>query len=147
MCSTESGHSCINQLRACNLTNRISLAACRLLMFAVEFCGGTHVQNAGHIGKLVIVTEEAIAKGIRRIIAVTGHEAEKVGNYRLHNILYTSSTLLHNKLCSGDYNSRSGISLVYVTGVYTVIYTPPPQNYSLLPMIAMVRSLWPEGLQ
>jgi alanyl-tRNA synthetase len=36
------------------------------------------LRKAGHIGKLVIVSEEAIAKGIRRIIAVTGTEANKV---------------------------------------------------------------------
>lgn len=42
---------------------------------AVEFCGGTHLHNVGHIGKLVITVEEAIAKGIRRIIALTGPEA------------------------------------------------------------------------
>ena len=45
---------------------------------SVEFCGGTHVQNSRHIGPLVIVSEEAIAKGIRRIIAVTGQEAQNV---------------------------------------------------------------------
>ena len=37
-----------------------------------------HLRKAGHIGKLVIVSEEAISKGIRRIIAVTGTEAHKV---------------------------------------------------------------------
>ncbi|PIO27848.1 hypothetical protein AB205_0056580, partial [Aquarana catesbeiana] len=44
---------------------------------SVEFCGGTHLQNSGHAGTFVIVTEEAIAKGIRRIVAVTGAEAQK----------------------------------------------------------------------
>ncbi|CEF67938.1 Alanine--tRNA ligase, mitochondrial [Strongyloides ratti] len=43
----------------------------------VEFCGGTHLKNVSHIGSLVITTEEAIAKGIRRIVALTGPEAEK----------------------------------------------------------------------
>ncbi|VDD95294.1 unnamed protein product [Enterobius vermicularis] len=43
----------------------------------VEFCGGTHLRNVGHIGKLVITVEEAIAKGIRRIVALTGPEAER----------------------------------------------------------------------
>lgn len=46
-------------------------------MTTVEFCGGTHLKNVGHIGKLVITVEEAIAKGIRRIVAVTGPEAER----------------------------------------------------------------------
>ncbi|XP_078608901.1 alanine--tRNA ligase, cytoplasmic-like isoform X2 [Branchiostoma floridae x Branchiostoma japonicum] len=44
---------------------------------SVEFCGGTHLQRVGHAGDLVIVTEEAIAKGIRRIVALTGHPAQQ----------------------------------------------------------------------
>ncbi|CAG9840845.1 unnamed protein product [Diabrotica balteata] len=44
---------------------------------SIEFCGGTHVQYAGHIGDFIIASEEAIAKGIRRIVALTGPEATK----------------------------------------------------------------------
>ncbi|VDO69077.1 unnamed protein product [Heligmosomoides polygyrus] len=47
------------------------------LKTTVEFCGGTHLHNVGHIGHLVISSEEAIAKGIRRIVALTGPEAER----------------------------------------------------------------------
>ncbi|XP_014616197.1 PREDICTED: alanine--tRNA ligase, cytoplasmic isoform X3 [Polistes canadensis] len=47
------------------------------LKTSVEFCGGTHLHNTGHIGDFVISNEEAIAKGIRRIIALTGPEAKK----------------------------------------------------------------------
>lgn len=44
---------------------------------SVEFCGGTHLNYAGHIGDFVIASEDAIAKGIRRIVALTGPEATK----------------------------------------------------------------------
>uniref|UniRef100_A0A158P7H9 Alanine--tRNA ligase n=1 Tax=Angiostrongylus cantonensis TaxID=6313 RepID=A0A158P7H9_ANGCA len=47
------------------------------LKTTVEFCGGTHLHNVGHIGNFVISSEEAIAKGIRRIVALTGPEAER----------------------------------------------------------------------
>ncbi|KAI1928752.1 Alanine--tRNA ligase [Ophidiomyces ophidiicola] len=45
---------------------------------SIEFCGGTHVQKTGDIKDLVILEESGIAKGIRRIIAVTGEDAHKV---------------------------------------------------------------------
>jgi alanyl-tRNA synthetase len=46
-------------------------------MTSIEFCGGTHLERAGHVGDFVISSEEAIAKGIRRIVALTGPEAAK----------------------------------------------------------------------
>lgn len=45
---------------------------------SIEFCGGTHVQKTGDIKDLVILEESGIAKGIRRIIAVTGEDAHEV---------------------------------------------------------------------
>ena len=45
---------------------------------SVEFCGGTHVQKTDDIKDLIILEESGIAKGIRRIIAVTGEDAHKV---------------------------------------------------------------------
>ncbi len=47
---------------------------------SVEFCGGTHLRRAGHAGHFVIASEEAIAKGIRRVVALTGPEAAKALN-------------------------------------------------------------------
>ncbi|XP_065200252.1 alanine--tRNA ligase, cytoplasmic [Planococcus citri] len=47
------------------------------LLTSVEFCGGTHVHRSGHIEEFLITSEEAISKGIRRIIAITGPDAEK----------------------------------------------------------------------
>ncbi|KAG7910157.1 hypothetical protein KL906_002062 [Ogataea polymorpha] len=46
--------------------------------YSVEFCGGTHVAKTSDIKELVIVEESGIAKGIRRIVAVTGTEAHEV---------------------------------------------------------------------
>lgn len=39
-----------------------------------------HLLKGGHVGKMVIVSEEAISKGVRRIIAITGSEATKVSS-------------------------------------------------------------------
>lgn len=45
---------------------------------SVEFCGGTHVDKTGEIKELIVLEENGIAKGIRRIIAVTGQGAYDV---------------------------------------------------------------------
>ena len=45
---------------------------------SIEFCGGTHVLKTSDIKELVIVEESGIAKGIRRIVAVTGEDAYAV---------------------------------------------------------------------
>jgi alanyl-tRNA synthetase len=40
--------------------------------YSIEFCGGTHLKNAGECEGFVITSEESVSKGIRRITALTG---------------------------------------------------------------------------
>jgi alanyl-tRNA synthetase len=44
--------------------------------YSVEFCGGTHLRSTAEAGSFVLTTEEAVGKGVRRLIALTGDAAQ-----------------------------------------------------------------------
>ncbi|GAA0773313.1 alanine--tRNA ligase [Roseibium denhamense] len=43
--------------------------------YSLELCGGTHVKRTGDIGLVTLVSEGAVASGVRRLEALTGAEA------------------------------------------------------------------------
>jgi len=50
------------------------------LGWSVELCGGTHVRRTGDIGLISVTGESAVAAGVRRIEALTGHHARRHAN-------------------------------------------------------------------
>ncbi len=65
--------------------------------FSRELCGGTHVAATGEIGYFKIVSESALAAGVRRVEGVTGDGVEAYLNEKLNKLNIVEGLLKNPK--------------------------------------------------
>ena len=95
-------------------------------IFSYELCGGTHVDETGHIGTFLIISEGSAAAGIRRIEAVTGRGA--------YEILQKRSALIKN--VSHNLEASYDTILEKIDQIYTNMDNLRKENAKLKLIIA-----------
>jgi alanyl-tRNA synthetase len=71
--------------------------------YSVELCGGTHVRRLGDIGIFTILSESAVAAGVRRIEALTSEGARRYLSHQAELAREAAATLKTN---AGDLPGR-----------------------------------------
>ncbi len=83
--------------------------------YSVELCGGTHVRRLGDIGLFTILSESAVASGVRRIEALTSEGARR---YLSHQAELAREAAVVLKTSTTDLPAR----------VFATSRTPTPQD-------------------
>ena len=73
--------------------------------YSVEFCGGTHLSNTKEAEAFALLSEEGIAKGIRRIVFVTQEDAKKAMADKDRQIAAPQKELAATKTVGGGHVS------------------------------------------